>query len=99
MSLLSVLLLLQNLFHFGQPLASCDETVTALQLCNLLDTDYDRGQPDSVVHKSATRMNTSITLFSVTEMNEDQSTISMNVLLAMWWNDTRLSLIPKGPDV
>ena len=102
MSLLS-LLLLQNLFHFGQTLVSCNETVSELQLCNLLDSDYDGGMPDSIVQKSGERqptlLKTSITLYSLAEFNEDQSTISLNVLLAMWWNDTRLTLLPKGPDV
>ena len=97
MILLVVLVLLQNLFDFGQPLlVSCNETVSKLQLCTLV-SDYEQGVPDSVVHKQPTQVSNSVTLLSVAEFNEDQSTISLNVLLAMWWNDTRLTLIPKGP--
>ena len=92
------LLLLQNWFHFGQTLVNCNETVSELQLCSHV-FDYDGGMPDSIVQQSGERqptlLKTSITLYSLAEFNEDQSTISLNVLLAMAWNDTRLSLTPN----
>ena len=98
MSLLS-LLLLQNLFHFGQTLVSCNETVSELQLCTLVSA-YDEGTPDVILQTSGqpTQVISSVTLFSVAEFNEDQRTITLNVLLSFWWNDTRLTLTPKGFD-
>ena len=101
------LLVLQNLFHFGQTLISCNETVLKLQLCTLV-SDYEKGYPDSIVHcpdgcqshghGQPTQIKTSITLFSLDEFNEDKSTISLKVLIALFWNDTRLSLPQNFPD-
>ena len=97
MILLVVLVLLQNLFDFGQPLlVSCNETVSKLQLCTLV-SDYEQGVPDSVVHKQPTQVSNSVTLLSVAEFNEDQSTILLDLVLWLGWNDSRLSLTPEGP--
>ena len=100
MSLL-FLLVLQMLFHFGQTLFSCNETASKLQLCSLVSI-YEKGKAAIVTdynNVTAARIDSSITLFSLDEFNEQQSTISLNVLLALWWNDTRLSLSPKNHDV
>ena len=91
--LLLYILLLQNVFHVGQSLVSCNEseTVSVVQLCTLVPY-YDVGVPS----EPPARIDPLVTLFSVTELNEDQRTISLNVLLSFWWNDTRLTLTPKG---
>ena len=107
MSLLFLLLVYPNLFHFGQGLVNCNKTVSEIQLCTLV-SDYDQGMPDSSVHcpdgcplpdGQPTQIKTSVTLFSVAEFNDDQNTMTLKILLFTWWNDTRLSLTPEGPGV
>ena len=75
-------------------MVSCNETVIEPQICTLV-SGYDDGVPDDLSGKR-TMVKSSVTLYSLGELNEEQKSITLNVLLAMVWDDTRISLIPKG---
>ena len=97
MLLLSVILLQTALFRSGQAaLPKCNEPVTKLRICSLVD-NYEVGMP-SLVSNQPVNVSNSVTLFSLAELNEDQSSISLTVLLAMVWNDTRLALKSNDPN-
>ena len=92
------LLILTNLFYFGQTLISCNETVVKCQLCSLVP-DYEKGKPQLLseqINGYQVRIASSVSLFSLDEFNIEQGSISLNVLLALWWNDTRLTLTPEN---
>ena len=81
-----------TLLHTNYGLKLCNETVTKLQLCTK-NSKYDRGTtgvyPMNLI--------TSVTLISVSDFNEIKRTMTLNVLVAMVWNDTRLRLINESP--
>ena len=93
MMLLLSVIVLQILFHSGQGLVRCNETVTKFQICHLAE-NYEQGWP-IFKHGRPMMIANSITLFSLAEVNEDHSSISLNVLLTMYWNDARLTLKSK----
>ena len=68
-------------------LAPCNGTVSKLQLCMLV-SDYDKGSPPIF----PMYLLTSITIFSISEVNQFENTISLNLLISAVWNDTRLTL-------
>ena len=89
---LTVLFFLQT----GQALTHCNETVKKLTMCSLVEV-YEQGMPPLETDGPLMVIN-SVTLFSLAELNEDQSSISLTVLLAMVWNDTRLALKSNNPN-
>ena len=93
------LILLSVLFSVGNTeLISCNETVTKLRICSLVP-NYEQGMPPApLMTKGPTVVSNSITLFSLAEFNEDQSSVSLTVLIAMVWNDTRITLKSNNPD-
>ena len=84
------------ILHLGQALIHCNETITKIRMC-ALDSNYGNGRPP-FKNGSPTMVKNSVTLFSLAQINEDQSTISLNVLLAFKWDDTRISLKSNHPD-
>ena len=94
--LLLMVTFLPTLLHWGQALIHCNETVTKIRMCTL-DSNYGNGRPP-FKEGSPTMVKNSVTLFSLAQINEDQSTISLNVLLAFKWDDTRISLKSNNPD-
>ena len=93
-----ILLILMLLPKSHAALVSCDQPVSKLRLCSLV-SDYDQGMPASASASSKpVEVVQSMTLFSVAEINYDQSTMTLNVLIALVWNDTRLSLKSSSSD-
>ena len=80
----------------SQALTHCNETVTKLTMCSLVDV-YEQGMPPLETDGPLMVIN-SVTLFSLAELNEDQSSITLTVLLSLVWNDTRLTLQSPNPD-
>ena len=89
-----LVIVLQTLCHSGHALVSCNETVSKVRLCSLVP-DYKQGLPPA---GKPLELLQSITLFSIAEINEDLSSMTLNVLLAMLWNDSRLSLKANNPE-
>ena len=69
---------------------NCDQNVTKLQLCKTIDI-YDNGEPDWSPNNPVLLL-TSVTLIEMAELDEDQMTITMNILLSVVWPDSRISL-------
>ena len=94
MALLSVVMAsLCLLDGTAQALIRCNENVTKLQVCSLV-SDYNKfvsgGKP--------LKLGTSVTLLKIAELDENQHTISFNLLLSVWWYDTRLTIESNNPN-
>ena len=75
-------------------LVKCNGTVTKLQLCFLFDK-YDKGKPPE---KWPMKMVSSVTTFKIAELDENQNTITLNLLISALWNDTRITLETDDPN-
>ena len=75
----------------------CDETVTERQICktnDIPDTFLARW-PDFHISEKLMVITSKLTIDSIPEFNEDEGTITLNILLKLLWNDTRISLKPE----
>ena len=72
-------------------LVKCNGTVSKLQLC-FLDDKYDKGYPPGNGVPEPMKMISSVTVFKIAELDENKNTITLNALLSVWWNDTRVTL-------
>ena len=80
----------------SKALVKCNGTVTKLQLCSLAQK-YDQGTPIQCKDWSGKgcdplKVLTSVTVFKIAELDENKNTITLNALLSVWWNDTRITL-------
>ena len=77
----------------GEALVQCNETVTKLQLCSI-DKNYNKmhtmGQPGTVW--------SSINLNQIAELNAQEQTITLDLVLSVWWYDQRITLESNDPD-
>ena len=78
-------------------LVKCNGTVAKLQLCFLPDK-YDKGAPPGNGVPEPMKMNSSVTTFKIAELDENQNTITLNLLLSVIWNDTRITLETDNPN-
>ena len=81
----------------SQALISCNETVTSRpQICLVDQPNYKNFWPD---WKNGQPMilNTSINLVSIAEFDDDDSTILLNLVVTISWNDTRVTLKSNNP--
>ena len=76
-------------FKITQSFVLCNETVEALQICRF--GEYDKGQPPWEPGNPLRILN-SVTIFSMAEFDDSQNTVSLDILLAIVWNDTRITL-------
>ena len=81
------------LISTGEALVQCNETVTKLQLCSI-DKNYNKmhtmGKPGTVW--------SSINLNQIAEMNEHEQTITLDLVLSVWWYDQRITLESNDPN-
>ena len=77
----------------GEALVQCNETVTKLQLCSI-DKNYNKmhtmGKPGTVW--------SSINLNQIAELNAQEQTITLDIVLSVWWYDQRITLESSDPD-
>ena len=97
MSLKSILFLL-SVVKFTNALVKCNGKVSKIQLCSLQNDEYDESIPpwspgNPMILKS------SVTIYKIAELNEEENTITLNFLLAVKWYDTRLSLESNDPNI
>ena len=77
-------------------LATCnDGSVETLQLCTL-DAEYDNGVPVYKPGYPATLISR-ITVYKIAEFDESKNTITINFILSVIWQDTRLTLESNNP--
>ena len=78
-------------------LVKCNGTVAKLQLCFLPDK-YDKGAPPGNGVPEPMKMVSSVTVFKIAELDENQNTLTLNLLLSIIWNDTRITLETNDPN-
>ena len=95
-----MLLILLNIFLLalikpGQGLISCDsKNVTKTQLCIMDENNVDiHDYPDTKDDGEPMEVKTALTLISIAEINSEQNTISLNIILSLFWNDSRISML------
>lgn len=91
----NIIFLVILLFSFkgNWALLSCNESFTKLSLCTL-DPYYDKGDASTepfVISVS------SVTVNAVTEFDDVHHTISLDLILSVVWEDTRLTIKSDGP--
>ena len=72
-------------------MVKCNGKVSKIQLCNLQNDEYDKSTPpwspgNPMILKS------SVIVYKIAELNEEENTITIKFLLSVVWHDTRLSL-------
>ena len=88
---LTFVLFLAVVIKTSKALVKCNGTVTKLQLCSLAEK-YDKGSPKTCKGCDPLKVSTSVTVFKIAELDENKNTITLNALLSVWWNDTRITL-------
>ena len=94
-ALLTIILLLK--IKSTVALVKCNGTVTELQLCSLADK-YQKGVPPGCKGCKPMNLSSSLTVFKIAELDENQNTITLNLLLSVVWNDTRVTLESNDPN-
>ena len=77
--------------NFSQAILECNKTVTKLQLCSV-KTDYNSRSTGSKLLGQPLVVNTAVNVFKIAQLDENFNTITLNVLLSVVWNDTRILL-------
>ena len=74
-----------------QGLVQCNGTVTKLQLCSL-EADYNAGSTGTgwAMGGNPLQVKTAINVLKIAQFDENHNTITLNILLSVIWNDTRL---------
>lgn len=76
----------------GEALVQCNGTVTKLQLCSI-DKSYNKmhtmGQPGTIW--------SSINLNQIAELNAQEQTITLDLVLSVWWYDQRITIESNDP--
>ena len=86
-----------NIVNFCNGLFNCNETVSILQICKL-DPFYAPGKPAWNENDPPLQAEQIITIFNIVEFDVVQSTLTLNLILSISWNDSRLSLISSKDD-
>ena len=94
---MKILLTLFSLLKISKALVKCNGTVTKLQLCFLSDK-YDKGQPPRCEGCKPMELLSSVTVFAISELDEQQNTVTLNLLLSAVWNDTRVTIETNDPN-
>ena len=94
-ALLTIILFLK--IKSTNALVKCNGTVTELQLCSLANK-YQKGVPPGCKGCKPMSLSSSLTVFKIAELDENQNTITLNLLLSVVWNDTRVTLESNDPN-
>ena len=78
-------------------LVKCNGTVSKLQLCFINDK-YDKGYTPGNGVPEPMKMLSSVTVFKIAELDENQNTLTLNLLLSVVWNDSRITLETNDPN-
>jgi hypothetical protein len=94
---MKTILVLFLLLKMSQALVKCNGTVSKLHLCYLPEK-YDKGAPPWCNGCEPMKLISSVTVFTISEVDEHQNTITLNLLLSVVWNDTRLTSETNDPN-
>ena len=80
-------------------LISCDQPVIGKQLCKVNKTVENKlieVWPDDF--EKPLKISSVLTIDSIPELNENEGTITINAMLKVFWNDTRITLKSDDPE-
>ena len=95
--LVSYLLLMVTSLAFSQALIQCKKKVTKEQLCSLYDK-YEKSRSDWKITGKPMSIKSSVTMLKIAELDQNKNTITLNVLLSIFWNDTRITIESNTPN-
>ena len=103
MVLLWLIFAFQTITTVQSDVISCDQSVIVRQLCKMNKTTekvyrIDEMPDFSVSSETPLKVSTTLDFDSIPEFNENESTITVNALLKVYWNDTRISFIPNDTE-
>ena len=89
--------ILIHLFYACKALDQCNGTVTNVQLCSF-DADYDLGSTGSEKLGSPLILKSKLNVLDAADFDENESTITLNLLFTIIWTDVRLKLESNKPN-
>ena len=95
--LVSYLLLMVSSLAFIQALIQCNKNATKEQLCSLYDK-YQKGKSDWTITGKPMSIKSSVTMLKIAELDQNKNTITLNILLSIFWNDTRITIESNTPN-
>ena len=103
MAFVWLILAFQTLAAVQSDWINCDEPVNVigLHLCKMNKTMTDKVIelfPDLFLSGTALSVSSTLKIDSIPEFNENEGTVTINALLKVEWNDTRISIISDDPD-
>ena len=82
---------------FSQALINCNKNATKEQLCSLYDR-YEKSRSDWKITGKPMSIKSSVTMLKIAELDQNKNTITLNVLLSIWLNDTRITIESNTPN-
>ena len=95
--LVSYLLFMVTSLPLGQALTQCNKNATKEQLCSLYDK-YEKGTSDVKITGKPMSIKSSVTMLKIAELDQNKNTITLNILLSIFWNDTRITIESNTPN-
>ena len=96
-----LILAFQRLVLVQSDLINCDDPVIGQHICKVNKTMTNKVialSPDLFLSGTPLTVSSILTIDSIPEFNENEGTITVNALLFVSWNDTRISIISDDPD-
>ena len=91
------LVILVHLFCASKALVQCNGTVTKVQLCSV-EAEYDLGSTGSEKLGSPLTLKSKLNVLDAADFDENESTITLNLLFTILWTDVRLRLESNKPN-
>ena len=91
------LVILVHLFCAIKALVQCNGTVTKVQLCSV-EVEYDLGSTGSEKLGSPLTLKSKLNVLDAADFDENESTITLNLLFTILWTDVRLRLESNKPN-
>ena len=90
---------IQNLFFYSllctlgttKALIGCNRNVTRLQLCSLEPT-YQKGFSRTDNQGEPLKIWSSVHVKEIAELDQHRHTLTLDLVLSIWWYDTRITL-------
>jgi hypothetical protein len=102
MSFLWLILAFQTFGAVKSDLISCDQPVIGRQLCKVNETmgnNIITLLPDFFDDvRTPMKVSSILTIDSIPEFNEKEGTITINAMLKLFWNDTRITCKSDDPN-
>ena len=101
MAFLWLIFAYQTIATVQSDLISCDQPFIGRQLCKVnktIENKIIKVMPDFFDHfETPLKISSVLTIYSIPEFNENEGTITINAMLKLVWNDTRITLKSDDP--